>query len=1114
METILINLTKNQKDTLSALKEGKYDTIKMANVTRLLKKIITNDELSRVVIPKVIQYQMKIHGKQDETEVKKDLMKRLKDFPNKSIINRIIDARDKVIDQESTDIKPIDSDKSKKPQFDTSQDLDSLLDDLVKPKKKLGEDGAGRPPPAIQMDEEGVANARRKMLGEDGAGRPPIPQRSDDSEMAQQRKPKLMAMSRGIQPDLTQAQKNKFEGISNRMKQKMEDNEIAQDQLRMSNKPKAMAKLGGIFGKKKPVQEYEDPYDTTYDEKPLSKAQQKVRERANAMKRIIEDKERAERDARPINQAKRKIKDTARTAHYKVTEAGKQASEKMSEMLEKFDYAVGSKRVEDREAYEAEMFRLATYPYLQERGINPFEEGQKFNLTNRMKREIREDAKHNEKLIKEYNKNWKPGDVMPKWETKVPIYSGKEPAGAFGFKPQKNAPEPPQRPAGAPKNKDDRSSGSGYIPPDVVPSGAPTGAPTGAPSGRQPDVPSGKEPAVPKDKKESSWRDQDEHKEEHLGDGKLTHRKGGYPAGASNPTALDEANGKPVDMKQFMERNGRSGMPSKEDVEYYTNYINSFQASIDDFKATWAKTQENIAKNRERVRNGEIPRGAKYDNSNDPFHMLRAMGYEYESDLDGSEAMGIAVSSVFHYAGDVAGMIPGLGLVAGPALRAFGDVWGMFSAWTVDVAQRRDYYYRRFDASDLEMGIYDPETDTVYRRRQDKYYRPHWSKYKTYLPNELDPYGEPDPYFAGQQAVYLSPLKKYTNLFNEASDQFLDTMSQSQLDYLKGLGELVRNMELGYTNITHKQYMDLLKETIGAFTDAQRQDPFISDKEQFVVDAVKSIYTYGADQTDADVQGGLPPFADDFIKQINDAHNKKQADNYPDEDDEFDDDDEDYEDEGDEGDEGDEEDEPDEGDDKDVPDKPNGPPSGPPARNPNDVREHPWAVDFGHEPKYRPRGQWGGTDELFAITDSEKQKRNLIIESSTLNEGIDRTNPFYKRQQIEYDMRYRNTFPMVRGESPFIPRVSDAYNKANRSIWISQRVPINRAMENSMRDAYDWGQYQNFQPKYDYDSARGSSMTNTNNFPSVADSLTQGQNNIVMPMRSYEQQIMNQRWTR
>ena len=151
---------------------------------------------------------------------------------------------------------------------------------------------------------------------------------------------------------------------------------------------------------------------------------------------------------------------------------------------------------------------------------------------------------------------------------------------------------------------------------------------------------------------------------------------------------------------------------------------------------------------------------------------------------------------------------------------------------------------------------------------------------------------------------------------------------------------------------------------------------------------------------------------------------------------------------------------------------------------------------------------------MFAITDSEKQKRNLIIESSTLNEGIDRTNPFYKRQQIEYDMRYRNTFPMVQGESPFIPRVSDAYNKANRSIWISQRVPINRAMENSMRDAYDWGQYQNFQPKYDYDSARGSSMTNTNNFPSVADSLTQGQNNIVMRMRSYEQQIMNQRWTR
>ena len=59
METI-INLTKGQKDTLNALEKGDYSKLRMANITRLLKKTINNEELSKKIIPRVVDYQRKV----------------------------------------------------------------------------------------------------------------------------------------------------------------------------------------------------------------------------------------------------------------------------------------------------------------------------------------------------------------------------------------------------------------------------------------------------------------------------------------------------------------------------------------------------------------------------------------------------------------------------------------------------------------------------------------------------------------------------------------------------------------------------------------------------------------------------------------------------------------------------------------------------------------------------------------------------------------------------------------------------------------------------------------------------------------------------------------------
>jgi hypothetical protein len=270
---------------------------------------------------------------------------------------------------------------------------------------------------------------------------------------------------------------------------------------------------------------------------------------------------------------------------------------------------------------------------------------------------------------------------------------------------------------------------------------------------------------------------------------------------------------------------------------------------------------------------------------------------------------------------------------------------------------------------------------------------------------------------------------------------------------------------------------------------------------------VRDVYEYGKDMSIGTVPGGVTQFGDKIINDIEQAIDEQtRIDTEPEAIPEVDVEEE-------------KDDEP------DMPDEPQPePPKEEPKEEPEpepepepkkpepEVKETFFEADFGHEPKLRPRGVWGGDDLTFEVGEDTKQKRNLVLESSTLNEGIDRTNPFYKRQQVTYDMRYSNTFPMPRVNT-YTPIIPNQFIKDNRSVWNSQHVPTRRYMEDNMRNPYDIGQY-GWQPKYNYTTERGAEISNTNYFPSIADVLTHGEPMQVEKMTTYEQMVANQRFIR
>ena len=647
--------------------------------------------------------------------------------------------------------------------------------------------------------------------------------------------------------------------------------------------------------------------------------------------------------------------------------------------------------------------------------------------------------------------------------------------------------------------------------------------------------------------KKNVWEgDQMGGKEVYVGEETKTKPYEPYSGQAFQLSESDIKNKKPATIEEFMKRNNRKGTPKEEDYKAYSTYMENAQEGIDGLKNEWQKIQDDIARNRQKAQEtGDA--GRPLTDKDDPFGILRSLGYTNTTDMD-DKSVSILSGSFFRAGGDLISMIPyfgksELGKVIRGGFNVLGDITEGMADWAQYQGRKRDYEWGKLTLDEIRAyGSFEEREKKFYSdpknkgvgfvglgggERGDEYYQPKWN-INTFLPTPLDPYGEPN-LNGGLQAQFLQPLQRYTGLLNSTDIDFVDSVTPEQKKFLQQLRSTLVQIKQGTLNITHKQYRDLLRATINEFTPTQRSS-YLKSLEKDVMDDVSKVYRSGADGNKGTVQGGAIPFGERFIQDVGEVINKStstggggadpdpsrtdtdQVDPNPDpqktktkEDEEDPDptktktDEEDPDPDPDSDPEPDDEDEGDEGD--ELPDAP------------PDTAQF-TTFDAG-EPKFRPRMKWGGTDEMFEITESDKQKRNLIIETATLNDGINRTSELYKRQQRQYDNRYGKTFPMPRPYNYLPPsNISREWQNKSRPVMIEGYAPVGRRFYDTAYDPYTYGQYQMFAPKYDYTVFKREQMNNQSVYPDVANEMTDGgydlkPQNITIDAMTM---MMNQRW--
>jgi len=148
----------------------------------------------------------------------------------------------------------------------------------------------------------------------------------------------------------------------------------------------------------------------------------------------------------------------------------------------------------------------------------------------------------------------------------------------------------------------------------------------------------------------------------------------------------------------------------------------------------------------------------------------------------------------------------------------------------------------------------------------------------------------------------------------------------------------------------------------------------------------------------------------------------------------------------------------------------------------------------GAEPKYRYRGKWGNTDELFKKMTEDVEKRNLIIEVQRLRESVDTTNKLVQSQLMTDKMRFDNTFRMPDAPPSKYYPLPDKFKRDHRAIFTPAVIqnPM-RDFERNTRDEAYFGQYQGFHPAVMPTSARQDLLTNPLVFATNADLATGGE---------------------
>ncbi len=602
-------------------------------------------------------------------------------------------------------------------------------------------------------------------------------------------------------------------------------------------------------------------------------------------------------------------------------------------------------------------------------------------------------------------------------------------------------------------------------------------------------------------------------------------------------TDEDKKKQKPVDKQSWINRKdpGRDIKKeplTKEEEKGYGSYFDAAKAAFYSFREEYDKLQEEIAETNKLIESGQLAEGQMLTDANDPLHMLRALGYTNTAQIDRPGA----VAQFYHHAGEIAGNAAqaffggdnDFAKGVGDGVKFLGDVMGSFGEWANELARRRDYEWGRNTMAEIESYDHPPPEGVIginSGTRGDPFYQPKW-KYTDYLPTMYDQYGNVN--FNGfLQNMYLKPLNDYAGLLENGTPEFIDSMTPEQKKFLQDLKATTVKIRMGNLNITHEQYKKLIGIMVNTFTPEQR-NAYLQTQEEALLKDVNDVYNYGKDDTPGKIAGGAIPFKDYIINGITKevkggGKTAVDIDDDVDADVDIDDDadvDADVDIDVDEREEKDDEkkedrypDKPDEPDEPDKPGKP-GKPGKPEEPKPADFRTFDTT-----KPTYRPRGAWGGTDDLFKITPEEAQSRNLVWESMTLNSGEDRTSQTWKWNQHKYKQRYGKTFKMSRPRKQPSRRVSGRYIAQNQPVWNPQYPDNRRQFYQDTRDPYAYGQFNQWTTRDNIVNpvSMGARMEQPMYYPEYQNKATQG-GYVVKPQISSgdlaKQMMMNSRFVR
>jgi hypothetical protein len=148
-------------------------------------------------------------------------------------------------------------------------------------------------------------------------------------------------------------------------------------------------------------------------------------------------------------------------------------------------------------------------------------------------------------------------------------------------------------------------------------------------------------------------------------------------------------------------------------------------------------------------------------------------------------------------------------------------------------------------------------------------------------------------------------------------------------------------------------------------------------------------------------------------------------------------------------------------------------------------------------PKYRPRLNWGDTDNLLNREKDEVHQANIVIESMSIEEagwGNGAENSLYKMTQVHDNMRYGNTFSMPEPSPPDPLNLPSKFIQLTSPVFVSGYAPTGIYFNDVGHDPSLSGQYSRFKPSYTqtvYPSIE--QTTQTGHYPHLADIATGGQ---------------------